>query len=88
MLHLRNPERYGDAERSEQAMNALAIGYVNAHLQDILQDAAEQRRAHVGQPSAVDRIRSVASNAKASLARPLDNRGWMFPAIDDASNRS
>ena len=36
----------------------------------------------------IDRIRSTASNAKASLARPLDNRGWMFPAIDDASNRS
>ena len=69
-------------------MNALAVGYVNAHLQDILQDAAEQRRAYVDRPSTVDRIRSAASKAKASLARPLDNRGWMFPAIDDASNRS
>ena len=26
-------------------MNALAVVYVNAHLQDILQDAAQQRRA-------------------------------------------
>ena len=68
-------------------MNALAVGYVNAHLQEILQDAAE-RRVHVDRPSMIDRIRSTASNAKASLARPLDNRGWMFPAIDDASNRS
>ena len=69
-------------------MNALAVGYVNAHLQDIHQDAAEQRRAYVDRPSTVDRIRSAASKAKASLARPLDNRGWMFPAIDDAYNRS
>jgi hypothetical protein len=88
MLHLRNPERPGDAERSDQDMNVLAVGYVNAHLQDILQDAAEQRRAHVDRPSIVDRIRSVASKVQASLASPLDNRGWMFPALDDSSNRS
>jgi len=66
-------------------MNALAIGYVNAHLQEIIEDS---RRAHVGRPSAVDRIRSAASRAKASLASPLDNRGWMFPALDDSSHRS
>lgn len=69
-------------------MNALAIGYVNAHLQEIIEDSARQRRAHVDRPSAVDRIRSVASRARASLATPLDNRGWMFPALDDSSNRS
>ena len=69
-------------------MNALAIGYVNAHLQEIIEDSAQQRRAHVGRPSAVDRIRSAASRAKASLALPLDNRGWMFPALDDSSHRS
>ena len=69
-------------------MNALAVEYVNAHLQDILQDAAWQRRAYVDRPSFVDRIRSVASKARASLATPLDNRGWMFPALDDSSNRS
>ena len=69
-------------------MNALAIGYVNAHLQEIIEDSAKQRRAHVDQPSAIDRIRSAASRAKASLALPLDNRGWIFPALDDSSNRS
>ncbi|HET9083263.1 MAG TPA: hypothetical protein VFN41_02590 [Candidatus Limnocylindrales bacterium] len=69
-------------------MNALAIGYVNAHLQEIIEDSAKQRRANVGRPSAVDRIRSVASRFKASLAMPLDNRGWMFPALDDSSYRS
>jgi hypothetical protein len=69
-------------------MNALAIGYVNAHLQEIIEDNARQHRAHVDRPSAVDRIRSVASRARASLASPLDNRGWMFPALDDSSYRS
>jgi hypothetical protein len=69
-------------------MNALAILYVNAHLQDILVDAAEQRRALIDRPSLFDRIRSAASKAKASLATPLDNRGWMFPALDDSANRS
>jgi len=69
-------------------MNALAIGYVNAHLQEIIEDSAQQRRAHVGRQSDVERIRSAASRAKASLASPLDNRGWMFPALDDSSHRS
>ncbi|HET8784421.1 MAG TPA: hypothetical protein VFM38_02215 [Candidatus Limnocylindrales bacterium] len=69
-------------------MNALAVGYVNAHLQEIIEDSAKQRRAHADHPSTIDRIRSAASRAKASLATPLDNRGWMFPALDDSSNRS
>ena len=69
-------------------MNALAILYVNAHLQDILGDAAEQRRALVERQPLIDRIRSAASKAMAPLARPLDNRGWLFPALDDSSNRS
>jgi hypothetical protein len=88
MLLLRNPERSGDAERSENDMNALAILYVNEHLQEILDDAAEQRRAHIDRPSLIDRIRSAASQAKASMAQPLDNRGWMFPALDDSASRS
>ena len=69
-------------------MNALAIGYVNAHLQEILEDSAKQRRASVDRPSAIDRIRSSASRAKASLGSPLDTRGWMFPTLDDSSYRS
>jgi hypothetical protein len=69
-------------------MNALAILYVNAHLQDILDDAAEQRRAHIDRPSLIDRIRSAASKVTATMATPLDNRGWMFPALDDSANRS
>src|SRR4026208_1111204 len=80
MLHLRNPERPGDAGRSEQAMHGLAGGYGNAHLQDILQDAAQQRRAQVERPSAIDRIRSAASKVKASLAQHIDHRRRRAPA--------
>ena len=69
-------------------MNALAILYVNAHLQDDLGDAAEQHRLRIDRPSLIDRIRSAASKATASLAMPLDNRGWMFPALDDTADRS
>jgi hypothetical protein len=68
-------------------MNALAVVYVNAHLQDLLEDAY-RRQPQVDRPSVIDRLRSAASKGKAALGIPLDNRGWMFPALDDASNRS
>ena len=69
-------------------MNALAIGYVNAHLQEIIEDSAQQRRAHVDRPSAVDRIRSAASRFKATMATSRDTLGWMFPARYDSASRS
>ena len=69
-------------------MNALAILYVNSHLQDLLDEAAERRSNRVEGPSVLDRIRSAASDALASLAMPLDNRGTMFPKLDDSPNRS
>ena len=68
-------------------MNALAILYVNAHLQDLLDEAAEARRYRADRPSAFERISSAVSNALASLAKPLDNRGTMFPKLDDSPNR-
>lgn len=68
-------------------MNALAILYVNAHLQDLLDEAAEARRYRVDRPSLFERIRSAASNVLATLAMPLDNRGTMFPKLDDSPNR-
>lgn len=68
-------------------MNALAILYVNAHLQDLLDEAAEARQYRVDRPSLFERIRSAASNALATLATPLDNRGTMFPKLDDSPNR-
>ena len=69
-------------------MNALAILYVNSHLQDLLDEADERRSDRVDGPSLFDRIRSAASDALASLAMPLDNRGTMFPKLDDSPNRS
>jgi hypothetical protein len=69
-------------------MNALAIQYVNAHLQDLLDEAAEYRRNRVDHPSLFGRISSAASKAMASLAMPIDNRGTMFPKLDDSPNRS
>jgi hypothetical protein len=69
-------------------MNALSIVYVNAHLQDLLDEAAEHRAAQNDRPSLLKRIASAASNARANLFRPLDNRGSMFPALDDSANRS
>jgi hypothetical protein len=69
-------------------MNALAILYVNAHLRDLLDEAAEHRRHRVDRPSLFERISSAASNRLASLAMPIDNRGTIFPRLDDSPNRS
>ena len=68
-------------------MNALAILYVNAHLQDVL-DAAEARQYRAERPSVFERISSAVSNRLTALALPLDNRGTMFPKLDDSPNRS
>ena len=69
-------------------MNALAILYVNAHLQDLLGEAAEARHIRADRPSAFERISSAVSDRLAALAVPLDNRGTMFPKLDDSPNRS
>ena len=69
-------------------MNALAILYVNAHLQDLLDEATEARHNRADRPSVFERISSAASNALAPLAMPLDNRGTIFPKLDDSPNRS
>ncbi len=68
-------------------MNALSILYVNAHLQDLLDEAGEARRYRVDRPSMFERIRSAASKVLATLATPLDNRGTMFAKLDDSPNR-
>ena len=69
-------------------MNALAILYVNAHLQDLLDEAAEARRHRAYRPSLFERISSAASNRIATLVVPIDNRGTLFPTLDDSPNRS
>jgi hypothetical protein len=69
-------------------MNALAILYVNAHLQDLLDEASEARRYRAYRPSLFQRISSAASNRMATLVVPIDNRGTLFPTLDDSPNRS
>ena len=60
-------------------MNALSIVYVNAHLQDLLDEAAQHRVERPDRPSLLKRIASAASNAWANLGTPLDNRGIDVP---------
>lgn len=64
-------------------MNALAVLYVNQHLQELLDDAAEGNALKAHRPSLRQRIASVASKAQANLAMPLDNRGTILPKLQD-----
>jgi hypothetical protein len=86
MLQMRTG-RTGTAERSDQAMNALAVLYVNEHLQELLDEAAMHRASDAHRPSLRQRIASAASNAQARLAMPLDNRGTIIPKLLDYPNR-
>ena len=51
-------------------MNALAIMYVNAHLQDLLDEAAQHRVERPDRPSLLKRIASAASNAVGQPRHP------------------
>ncbi len=82
------PGLTGRRRKERSAMNALSIVYVNAHLQDLLDEAAQHRVERPDRPSLLKRIASAASNAWANLGTPLDNRGSMYPALDDTANRS
>ena len=69
-------------------MNALSIAYVNAHLQDLLDEADGYRAGHIDRPSVLKRIATAVSNAWASINAPVDDRRTMFPALHDSANRS
>jgi hypothetical protein len=77
----------GDAERSDQEMNALAVVYVNSHLQELADEAAQRRTIRAHGPSLRQRIAATVSNVRSALATPTDNRGTMFPTLD-APDRS
>ena len=64
-------------------MNTLAIVYVNGHLQELLDEAAERRVAKTARLSLRQRIVSAASDVQARLAMPLDNRGTVIPKLSD-----
>ncbi|HET7169404.1 MAG TPA: hypothetical protein VFI69_09380 [Candidatus Limnocylindrales bacterium] len=64
-------------------MNALAVLYVNEHLQELLDEAAERRALDSDRPSLRQRIASAAAGVQARLAMPLDNRGTILPKLQD-----
>jgi hypothetical protein len=66
MLLLRTGQT-GDAERSDLTMNALAILYVNQHLQELLDEAANDRTTRAFRPSLASRIASVLSTLRLAI---------------------
>jgi len=78
-----------DAERSDQAMNAYAVFVVNAHIQDLLDEAAADRRAvSVEKPGILERIASAASSVKTTLESPADYSKSIIPTLQDYPYRS
>jgi hypothetical protein len=69
-------------------MNAFAILAVNAHLQDLLDEAAANRLVMADQPSIRERIASAASSVKATLQSPADYSKSIIPSIQDYPYRS
>jgi hypothetical protein len=64
-------------------MNAFAILAVNAHIQDLLDEAAARRMVSVEKPSLRVRIGSAASKAKTTLQSPADYSRSIIPNLQD-----
>ena len=64
-------------------MNAYAILAVNAHLQDLLDEAAAHRMVSVEKPSLRVRIAFAASKAKVTLQSPADYSKSILPNLQD-----
>lgn len=64
-------------------MNAYAIFAVNAHMQDLLDEAAAHRATSVQKPSIVERIASAASSVKWTLQSPADYSKSIIPNLQD-----
>ncbi len=64
-------------------MNAYAIFAVNAHLQDLRDEAAANRYAKVEKPSLLKRIASAASSVKVAISGPADYSNSILPSIQD-----
>jgi hypothetical protein len=69
-------------------MNAYAILAVNAHLQDLLDEAAANRSVYVDKPSIRERIASAASSVKSTLQSPADYSKSIIPNLQDYPYRS
>lgn len=64
-------------------MNAFAVLVVNEHLTQLRLEAAQRRATQIDKPSLRQRIASAASTASHRLSMPIDNRGTMFPSLQD-----
>jgi hypothetical protein len=53
-------------------MNAIAIGYVNAHLEELRAEARQHRAASVAGPGLRDRIASGVTSLRRSLGGSID----------------
>jgi hypothetical protein len=69
-------------------MNAYAIFAVNAHLQDLLDEAAARRMVSVEKPGIRVRIASAASRARVTLQSPPDYSKSIIPNLQDYPYRS
>jgi hypothetical protein len=69
-------------------MNAYATFAVNAHLQDLLDEAAANRAASVGKTSMVKRIASAANSVKTTLQSPADYSNSIIPDLQEYPYRS
>jgi hypothetical protein len=69
-------------------MNAYAIFAVNAHLQDLLDEAAARRMVSVEKPSLRVRIASAASKAKVTIQSPADYSKSILPNLQEYPYRS
>ena len=69
-------------------MNAYATFAVNAHIQELLNEAAAHRAASVGKPSMLKRIASTATSVKTTLQSPADYSNSIIPNLQDYPYRS
>jgi hypothetical protein len=77
-----------DAERSDQQMNAYATFAVNAHIQELLDEAAANRAVAGQKPSMIKRIASAAASVKTTLESPADYSRSIIPDLQDYPYRS
>jgi hypothetical protein len=64
-------------------MNAHATFAVNAHIQDLLDEAAAHRLTSVQKSGIIERIASAASSVKTTLQSPADYSNSIIPNLQD-----
>ncbi len=69
-------------------MNAYAIFAVNAHLQELLDEATAHRAVSIEKPSLRARIASAASSVKVTMQSSADYSRSIIPNLQDYPYRS